>query len=193
MDFFARVSPHYDSFMQLMGNEKNIRRTLASVKNLRPGQRLLDVGGGTGTLALAAQRQGLDVWVADTSEEMLMHAHRKGIPRERLVLADAAALPFPHVFFDIVTCTDALHHFSEPTSGLTGMTQVLRSQGELVILDFDRHHLITRALAAAERLFGEPSTFFTPDELQDALTSMGVAGSIRLISRWQYLYHGERI
>lgn len=193
LDFFTRVSPYYDGFMKLVGSEKSIARTLAALGNLETGRRLLDVGGGTGTLAQAAQGLGVDVWVADTSEDMLLQAYEKGLPRDRLVLADAASLPFPNEYFDIVTCTDALHHFREPVAGLTGMAQVLRPEGELAILEFDRRRMVTQALAAIERLFGEPGSFFSPEELRQALASAGVSGRIMPVNRWQYLYHGAKI
>src|SRR3954451_8580444 len=75
---------------------------------VRPGERLLDIGGGTGTTPLAARARDADVVCTDIVPELLEHARRRA-ELEGLSyateIADAQDLPYADGSFDVVTST----------------------------------------------------------------------------------------
>ncbi|MGB3461557.1 MAG: class I SAM-dependent methyltransferase [Rhodanobacter lindaniclasticus] len=114
-----------------------------------PGERVLDVGCGTGSLALMAKtRVGTNgtVYGVDASEQMLKRAVRKARRRAVQVdfrLASVEALPLPDRGFDVVFSTLMLHHLPRPVRRQCAgeMARVLRDGGRVLVVDF---HASTR-------------------------------------------------
>jgi ubiquinone/menaquinone biosynthesis C-methylase UbiE len=105
---------------------------------------VLDVGCGTGTLAIAAKRKvgpaGKVVGV-DASSEMLARAQNKATKAALDIdfrMAVAEALPFADATFDAAVCTTVLHCLSEDgrRSCIAEMIRVLRPGGRLLLVDF---------------------------------------------------------
>jgi len=107
-------------------------RQLVRAIRLKPGNRLLDVGSGTGAAALAALEtvgpQGLVV-ALDPSLEMLRVAQKKGLPR--LVVGKIPGLPFTNDVFNGVTANFVLSHVTNYDVALLDMVRVLRPGGRL--------------------------------------------------------------
>ena len=195
MDFFRFFAPFYDGFMKLIGNEKNLEFLVEQISTNLPAQdsiSILDVGGGTGTLASKLRAKNNNVTIVDTSKEMLSRAKEKEIPEENLVVGDAADLPFENDQFDVVLCSDALHHFPSREKSLEEMARVLKPEGELLIFDFDPRSLVTKIIKITERFLGEPTEFYSPQELEKLLHSKGLVGNCQHINRWQFLYRGRK-
>lgn len=189
--FFGAVAPYYDGFMSMIGNNKNLKLILKKI-DPSPHHLVLDVGGGTGTLASKILEQGSSVYVVDTSEEMLDIARKKGLSEENLIVADASNLPFEDNKFDYLICSDALHHFKEKEKGIYEMARVLKKEGEIIILEFDPRRLTTKVLKLIEKTLGEPTEFYSPEKLQNLLDDVGIKGKIQNINRWQYLFQGKK-
>ena len=136
----------YDLMVGLMtfGRERGFRDNLVQLADLRPGEAVLDVGCGTGSLAIAAKRAVGPTGMAcgiDASPEMLARAEKKaGKAGVAVVFKQAAAqaLPFPDRQFDAALSTVMLHHL--PRSGrqqcLREIERVLKSHGRLLVVDF---------------------------------------------------------
>jgi ubiquinone/menaquinone biosynthesis C-methylase UbiE len=136
----------YDFMVWLMtlGHERGFRDKLTRLADLRPGEAVLDVGCGTGSLAIAAKRAVGPTGMAcgiDASPEMLARAERKaGKAGVAVVFKQAAAqaVPFPDRQFDAALSTVMLHHL--PRSGreqcLREIGRVLKSRGRLLVVDF---------------------------------------------------------
>lgn len=92
----------------------------------------------------------------DLSPEMLAIARERLPTCVRLVLADAAALPFRSRSFQIATSTSSLHHWPDPQAGLREIARVLRPGGTLVLTDWRADHPPTRIRDAVLR-FTDPS------------------------------------
>lgn len=136
----------YDRLLSLVtfGREGRFRRRIIEAAELAPGQRVLDVGCGTGTLALAAvDAVGPEGRVEgiDPSPEMIARARSKATTRGRAAnfqVASIASLPFSDRCFDAVLSSLMFHHLSEPLqeSGLAEIHRVLAPGGRLTIIDF---------------------------------------------------------
>lgn len=106
--------------------------------------RVLDVGTGTGRLAirLARLNPDFDIEAVDLSEKMLAfareHAAREGVANIRFSRGDAKALPYPDGSFDLVICHQFLHHFTDPVVPLKEMNRVARPEGALLAGDVRR-------------------------------------------------------
>jgi ubiquinone/menaquinone biosynthesis C-methylase UbiE len=121
------------------------RNHLLDELDLRPGQRVLDVGSGPGRLAFALADRvtpGGSVDGVDGAAEMVRHAERRNRRRKRPVTfttARAQELPFADATFDAVTCTLVLHHVARddrPTAAAE-MFRVLRPGGRVLVAEFD--------------------------------------------------------
>jgi ubiquinone/menaquinone biosynthesis C-methylase UbiE len=103
-------------------------RDLVALARVTSGERLLDVGTGTGVVAEVADALGADVIGIDPSIGMLTVAreHRPAIP---VVAAEAIDLPFRDATFDVVTAGFVLAHFARPETALFDLRRVLRRGG----------------------------------------------------------------
>ncbi len=118
---------------------QSVALTLAQC-DVQPGQRLLDVGCGTGTLLQTALKQtpGFQAVGVDVTAAMLAIARQKLPAPVTLQQASAESLPFASNSFDWVVSSSMFHYLSSPRTALSEMRRVLRPGGYLVLTDWDR-------------------------------------------------------
>ncbi|WP_318011394.1 methyltransferase domain-containing protein [Actinotalea sp. M2MS4P-6] len=111
---------------------------------LRPGQRLLDVGCGPGTITLDLARAvapgevvGVDASDAVLAEARLLADAAGDVPGLSFRAADAMALPFPDASFDVVHAHQVLQHLPDPVRALREMRRVVRPGGLVAVRDVD--------------------------------------------------------
>ncbi len=143
---FSSVARRYDLMNDLMsaGLHRLWKRFAVEVACVRTGQRVLEVAGGTGDLAvLLASRVGArgQVWLTDINADMLARG-RDRLLDEGLALpvvrCDAEKLPFPAAYFDCVTVAFGLRNMTRKEAALSDMLRVLRPVGRLVVLEFSK-------------------------------------------------------
>ena len=201
---FTDLAPRYDWFNRLasFGLDQRWRREAMRRGGVGPGQRVLDVCAGTGDLAiLCAQRlrgEGAVIGI-DFTAAMLAHAARKQQARGLQITwlrGDALSLPFADGSFDRVVIGFSTRNLADLTAGLREMMRVLRSHGQLIILETGRPaNPLIRAgyqafLFTAARMIGFLLTgrcwpftylarsvrhFLTPQEFVDRLQRLGTA------------------
>jgi demethylmenaquinone methyltransferase/2-methoxy-6-polyprenyl-1,4-benzoquinol methylase len=143
---FDSVASKYDLMNDLMsgGMHRLWKRFTLGQTGLRPGQRALDVAGGTGDLALGMARQvgpAGHVVLSDINWEMLSRG-RDRLLDEGLasnvsaVQADAEKLPFADASFDCVTIGFGLRNVTDKPKALASMRRVLKPGGRLLVLEF---------------------------------------------------------
>jgi len=136
----------YDVLVWLLslGRERTYRETTLKLAGLKSGESILDVGCGTGNLAIAAKRQvgptGA-VFGVDASPEMIARARKKARKAAVEVTFENALvekLPFPEATFDVVLSTTMLHHLPDKARRqcLGEIRRVLKPTGRLLVLDF---------------------------------------------------------
>ena len=103
-----------------------------------PGDRLADIGGGTGNYALALEREGWKPVVIDRSPEMLAFAARKGLAT---IAAAAEQLPVADESFDAAMLVSMLHHVADPSTALCEARRILRQGGRLAVMVFTREDI----------------------------------------------------
>lgn len=140
--------PLYDPFTKLFGADA-LRRALLDQAALQPAYRVLDVGCGTGTLAILVKREHPTITVIgiDPDPKALARAGRKAERAEVSVHFErgfADALPFADATFDRVFSSLMFHHLgrNEREQSLREILRVLRPGGHLEFLDLaspDRH------------------------------------------------------
>ena len=143
---FDSVASKYDVMNDLMslGLHRAWKAYTVAVANLREGDRVLDLAGGTGDLSRAVARKVGDkglVVHTDINEAML----RRG--RDRLldeglvlptVICDAEVLPFASGSFDLVSVAFGLRNMTHKDRALAEMNRVLRPGGRLLVLEFSK-------------------------------------------------------
>ncbi len=143
---FDSVADRYDVMNDAMslGVHRLWKRFALSQTGLRPGQRALDVAGGTGDIALGLARQAGRagrVVLTDINAAMLAHGRDRLIDaglvgQTDCVVANAERLPFADRSFDCVTIAFGLRNVTDKAAALRSMWRVLKPGGQLLILEF---------------------------------------------------------
>jgi demethylmenaquinone methyltransferase/2-methoxy-6-polyprenyl-1,4-benzoquinol methylase len=133
---FDRIARVYDRMNSVMtaGMHHRWRERAADLARVGPGSRALDVGTGTGDLAIELARRGAAVTGLDFAPAMLEVARRKA-PQIAFERGDALALPHGDGEFDAVTVGFGARNFSDLDRGLREMARVTRAGGRVVVLE----------------------------------------------------------
>jgi len=153
----------YDSYMRkvTLGQERILRETTVNLAQVKPGDCVLEIGCGTGTLTLAAKRQAGPsgkVYGIDVIPGMIELSQRKAVQANENItfqLGSIDDIPFSENQFDVVMCSFMIFHMSENTrrKGIAEIYRVLKPKGRLLVLDLA---LPTQPLprAIAQMVFG---------------------------------------
>ena len=143
---FDSVAPKYDLMNDLMsmGLHRAWKAYTVLVADVRPGQQVLDIAGGTGDLAQAFARKAGPtgrVVHTDINEAMLRTGRDRlldaGVVLPTLV-CDAEKLPFATGSFDLVSVAFGLRNMTHKEAALAEMNRVLRPGGKLLVLEFSK-------------------------------------------------------
>jgi ubiquinone/menaquinone biosynthesis C-methylase UbiE len=140
-----KMVPSYDSYMRTMtlGRERALRETTVSLAGVKPGDCVLEVGCGTGTLTLAAKRQAGPsgkVFGIDIIPGMIELSQRKAAQANLDVTFQPGSIddiPFPANQFDVVMCSFMIFHMSDTVrrKGIAEIYRVLKPQGRWLVVD----------------------------------------------------------
>ena len=134
--------PFYDLLSRVTGGTQ-VHRRLVDQAALAPGQKVLEIGCGTGNLCLRAKRAepGITLIGSDPDPLALARAQRKarGLTGITFECGYSQKLPYPDATFDRVLSSLMLHHLDHDTKVATAaeVARVLRPGGSLHVVDFD--------------------------------------------------------
>ena len=175
-----RWPARYDMLVWLLtlGRERTFREKLVALARLAPGEAVLDVGCGTGTLAITASRHVGPTGTVngiDASPEMIARAEQKARRVDAKVVfkvSSAQNLPFPDAHFDAVTLTVMLHHL--PRKGreecAREVRRVLKPGGRALVVDFGGPSRKGKGILAHLHRHG----YVAPDDIANLLNDAGL-------------------
>lgn len=143
---FDSVAPKYDLMNDLMslGLHRAWKAYTVLVADVREGQQVLDIAGGTGDLALAfSKKVGASGCVVHTDiNEAMLRTGRDRLLDAGVVLptlaCDAEKLPFADNHFDLVSVAFGLRNMTHKDAALAEMNRVLKPGGKLLVLEFSK-------------------------------------------------------
>jgi len=143
---FDSVAPKYDLMNDLMslGLHRAWKAYTVAVANVRPGDKVLDLAGGTGDLARAFAGPVGEAGVVvhtDINEAMLRQGRDRLLDEGKVlptVLCDAETLPFASGAFDLVSVAFGLRNMTHKDKALAEMARVLKTGGRLLVLEFSK-------------------------------------------------------
>jgi ubiquinone/menaquinone biosynthesis C-methylase UbiE len=176
---FAGLTPLYDPILRWIMRERAFKAQLISQAHLGEGQKVLDLGCGTGTLTLMAKRAypQAELVGIDPDAEVLARARAKSARAGVTIAWDdgsATDLPYPDRSFDRILSSLVSHHLARPErqTAFREMWRVLRPGGELHLVDFGPpRNLPMRLIAAALRPLEEAADHFDgllPRQIEEA-------------------------
>jgi ubiquinone/menaquinone biosynthesis C-methylase UbiE len=181
-----RLLPIYDVFTWLLGVRAAHRR-LAGQAAVRPGHRVLEIGTGTGNLALLVARRhaGAEIIGLDPDPLALAVARRKAERRGLRVqwdLGTAGELPYADASVDRVLSSLMFHHLDEAEKrrALAEVRRVLKPGGSLHLMDFGGSHQggLTRLLHSNRRWHANAG-----DAIPERMRAAGLADAAEIDHR----------
>ncbi|MCE5252293.1 class I SAM-dependent methyltransferase [bacterium] len=141
------------------------------------GQKVLEVGVGTGTDFLQWVRAGAEAYGLDLTEEAVEHVRNRlnvyGLEAKEIIVGDAENIPYPDNMFDLVYSWGVIHHSPDTIKALEEIIRVTRPGGKIKIMVYNRRSLITFFLYLHYGLFVKKPFRTISDILYHDIESIG--------------------
>ncbi len=184
---FDRVFKHYDKFIELFNLNK--MDEIKDVLELQGDEVVLDIGGGTGRLADYLSKNCQIVYVLDESKGMLskVKANTKVLP----ILGEALDTNFDSNSVDVVIMSDVLHHIKDQKKLIEEIYRILKKDGKLVILDFEKKHIKIRILRVFEYILFGKLYFRTSKEVINLIKNKFTIAKF-IDKKYYFIIRGEK-
>ena len=145
-ELFSAIASRYDLIndLQSFGLHRHWKKRLVELARPRKGDKALDVCCGTGDIAVALAKRGVEVIGLDFSEAMLAVAGLKvqsskfQVQSPQFMRGDAQQIPFPDESFDVVTVGYGLRNLADWELGLKEMCRVAKPGARILSLEFGK-------------------------------------------------------
>lgn len=186
---FKYYSKQYDRFMNIFNLDKNkeIVKVLKDINNLE----ILEIGGGTGTLADNLINLGGNVTILDPEIKMTNIAKEKN-NKVKVINGYSTNIALDDNSFDLVIMRDSFHHIEDKEGTLKECKRLLNNKGKILIYEFDRTHIITKLIYIFERSCFEKVKMLSKNEMKKLAEKYFNNDEIIEISSYEYIYLGEK-
>ena len=140
------------------------------------GEKILDVGCGSGELILKIAKKGSQVYGIDISEEDINNSKdlaRRSNLAAKFQVADALNLPYPDNYFDKIVSSSCLEHFIDDIKALKEMKRVLKPKGYLVLTTDSFHYLSMGKVGERHKKIANVVNYYTAEELNNRMEIAG--------------------
>lgn len=151
------------------------------------GKKILDVGAGTGRLAILLADKGAVITALDVSAEMLKVLRRKAGTRKNIkyVEGEAENIDFPEESFDVVVAAFLIVHLKNPTYFFKEAYRVLKPNGLLVVTNINQKE--PPEVKTRDGIIKIDSYYHRPDKIKDMLEETAFS-----IEKLEVVYEGEQ-
>lgn len=185
---FKYYYKQYDKFMSIFKLDKNntIINALGNVNSLM----ILDIGGGTGTLANSLINLGGIVTIVDPEVKMTEVAKSKN-EKVNVINSFANNIPLENSSIDLIVVRDAFHHIMEKEKALKECSRVLKPNGRILIYEFEKSHIITKLIFLFEKSCFEKVKMLSKIEMETLALIYFEKIDIVEVSNYEYIYLGR--
>ena len=186
---FKYYSKQYDKFMKIFNLDKNkeIVKVLKDINNLE----ILDIGGGTGTLADTLINLGGNVTILDPEIKMTNIAKEKN-NKVNILNGYLTNVGLNDELFDLIIMRDSFHHIEDKEETLKECKRLLNNKGKILIYEFDKTNIITKLIYIFERSCFEKVKMLSKNEMKKLASKYFNNGEIIEISSYEYIYWAEK-
>lgn len=170
---FDFLTPFYDFALDIIGFGVKQRIKIVNLLKLKPYERLLDLGCGTGSLLMVAKKKNpyVEMVGVDVDKKILEIAQKKIQKNNlniKLIKSSADKLPFPDSSFDIVVSTLVFHHLPTDVKKetLKEVHRILKKNGRFLLVDFGKLRRFLKIFYYLEVLFRIPEAETAKDNVE---------------------------
>jgi ubiquinone/menaquinone biosynthesis C-methylase UbiE len=150
------------------------RSTFLRLLSPAPGEKILDVGAGKGSVARVVFEEGSEVHALEPDRGRITSI-KKNLPGVMTSNSRCEDLPYPEGYFDKAYATMAVHHFEDQPKSFAEVARVLKPNGVFVVMDFSSQTIGGRLARFFENtLFGNSFRFLAASELSEMLKHEGM-------------------
>ncbi len=152
---YKSLARSYDSRFQEFINVTTDK--MAALANITPGEKVLDLGCGTGEMLFKLGKEYPNVGLLagiDASEDMLELAKTKLKPFKAasLELGSIEKLPYPDEHFDLIVSSGVVHYVVDIASMSKEAFRVLKPQGRILLIDMAKESMVTKISSLLRRI-----------------------------------------
>ncbi|HEY62708.1 MAG TPA: class I SAM-dependent methyltransferase [Anaerolineae bacterium] len=159
LDHFGMLAPFYEKLIKPRFPEGLIKQL-----DIQPGDKLLDVGGGTGRITQYFSDITETIMILDESCDMLKEANKK--PRLQPLCASSEEIPIKDNSIERLIMIDAMHHVKNQDATAKEMWRILKPKGRLIIEEPDIRLRGIKLLAIGEKLLMMRSRFLSSEKIE---------------------------
>ena len=165
--FNGIIAPLYD---YILPKRKPVE--FLQLLNPQPGDRILEIGAGTGRITKHYGKKVIDLTLLDPAENMLKRA-LDHVPHAKIVKGFSEDMPyFDSNYFDKIVCYDSLHHWQDQIKGLQEVYRVLKHGGFVIFMEVDINKRFGKFVQFLERILKMNSRMFRPADLELLLAKL---------------------
>jgi len=173
---FGPLAREYDRWHETSAGRAHDRVQKEDVRRLlrtgRAGERLLDVGCGTGHWSSFFAGMGYQVTGVDTAPEMIEVA-RHAVPEGSFRVADACELPFEDASFDVAAAMATLEFIPDPAAAVREMVRCAKPGGSLLVGTLNRHAPLNQHRLSKGKQPYASAHLFSPGDMRSLLARWG--------------------